>query len=253
MCQVNIYNVSKQILLIRGGNGMKISLVVTLAAVLFTAAVTLAVAVESDGSVILPAYKAVFGEEEVIGPLEDLGEESAETDVQELIRGCNEVQEYGIMPFPGASVYVAGHYRIQGKASWLPPDPGDEGKLTIEGVDTDGDCVRDDIELLIAGLLPMREQQGARYYLFEYARWRGVFLQQGLSGIEARHISEQLYIASECTYRNLGNDTLSRDLFDLVFAKFHNTFPRSDRYIANSALLGGWNTRKQILFPIPCL
>src|SRR5688572_12980807 len=38
--------------------------------------------------------------------------------------------------------------------SGLPPDPSDAGKVTIEGIDSDHDGVRDDVQRFIAGAYP---------------------------------------------------------------------------------------------------
>ena len=43
----------------------------------------------------------------------------------------------------------------------LPPDPGDAGKATVEGVDSDSDGVRDDLQRFIAAEYPDSERQRA--------------------------------------------------------------------------------------------
>lgn len=50
----------------------------------------------------------------------------------------------------------------------LPPDPGQVGKATIEGVDAKGDGVRDDIERAIVFAFPNNPQ--ARTVLFQMAK-----------------------------------------------------------------------------------
>lgn len=89
---------------------------------------------------------------------------------------CNSVEYGNPIPYPTISVFLKGRfYPLYGKADWLPNDPGVAGKNTIMGIDSDGDCVRDDIERIIARLLPSSNQKKARKYMFEYAKWRGYF------------------------------------------------------------------------------
>lgn len=135
---------------------------------------------------------------------------------------------------------------IRSQASWLPASPGEQGKTTIEGIDVDNDCVRGDIEYYIATLVPAADKHLARKHLFEYAKWRGQFLREDLSEQDAKALANLLYVARECTRRTLGDTADTTDKLECVFAKFHNTFPRSYRYIENNKLLGGWTTREEI-------
>ncbi|MFQ3613864.1 MAG: hypothetical protein SNJ68_09160 [Cyanobacteriota bacterium] len=50
----------------------------------------------------------------------------------------------------------------------LPPDPGEEGKRTLEGIDADGDGVRDDVQRAIYRLEPRDERK--RRAMLQYAR-----------------------------------------------------------------------------------
>ncbi len=50
----------------------------------------------------------------------------------------------------------------------LPPDPGEEGKQTLEGIDADGDGVRDDVQRAIYRLEPRDERK--RRAMLQYAR-----------------------------------------------------------------------------------
>ena len=45
--------------------------------------------------------------------------------------------------------------------SGMPPHPGEEGKQTVIGIDSDGDGVRDDIQIAIAKLIPDDPQKRA--------------------------------------------------------------------------------------------
>lgn len=205
---------------------------------------------EVEGTQMAVAYKCRDSE-----PL--LEETDKKIEQLEIIPGsislqCNEVESGNPIPYPQTTVSLTGKfYRFKGKSDWLPPDPGEAGKSTIEGLDSDGDCVRDDIERVIAELLPYSNQVMARKYMFEYAKWRGQFLKDGLSEEDYMEISRNLYISGECVLQNLEDDIDSTDLFDKVFSKFHNTYPRSYRYIDNNVLLGGWTTREDIIVTCP--
>lgn len=170
-----------------------------------------------------------------------------------LLLQCKPVEGDSV-PRPTTAVTMDEKFSIfSGKrADWLPPDPGAAGKRTIVGVDSDGDCVRDDIErYIVLELLPSSSQKKTRKYLYEYAKWRGQFLKySNLSTETAKEISRNLSEAGECVRRTLNNDLKAHELIDKVFAQFHNTFPRSYRYIDNLSLLGGWTTRET--FTIKC-
>ncbi|MEN9224177.1 MAG: hypothetical protein Q6L60_02440 [Thermostichus sp. HHBFW_bins_43] len=50
----------------------------------------------------------------------------------------------------------------------LPPDPGEEGKRTLEGIDADGDGVRDDVQRWIYRRYPNEERK--RKGMLRYAK-----------------------------------------------------------------------------------
>ena len=156
---------------------------------------------------------------------------------------CSAPAYDGELPFPMAVVTINGLFvPVRGKARWLPPDPQDAGKKTIEGIDSDNDCVRDDIEIFIAQKYPDFNQQKVRKFLFDYAKFLGLFLQQGLSRETAQYYSKSMFISLECARRELGDTPNTSKSLDEIFAKFHNTIPRSYKYIENNSLLGGTNS-----------
>lgn len=169
-----------------------------------------------------------------------------------IILNCKPPESGSPLPFPTTAITLKGSFYVYaGAADWLPPDPGELGKQTVLGIDSDGDYVRDDIELFIARLLPGGEQVKLRKYLFEYAQWRGQFLKSGLSTEYAKEISRNLYRSAECVRRLTNDDSQSRYYIDKVFSLFHNTFPRSYRYIDNNKKLGGWITREKTSVTCP--
>ena len=112
--------------------------------------------------------------------------------------------------------------------------------------------MRDDIERFIARTLPSGSQKKARKYIYEYAQWRGQLLKYSTLDKEiAKEISRNLYQSSECFYQKMNNDAKSREIINQVFSEFHNTFPRSYRYIYNNAKLGGWTTREIVDISCP--
>lgn len=138
-------------------------------------------------------------------------------------------------------------YILHNRAPWLSQVPGEEaGKMTIAGIDSDGDCVRDDIENYIATLLPAVEDSQGRKHLFAYAKWLGLFLKDDLIEEEAKELANLLYIASECAHQALGDTSATTDTLETIFAKFHNTSLRSYKFLENNTLLSGWTTREEV-------
>ncbi len=164
---------------------------------------------------------------------------------------CNPVEYGGSAPFLTAVAPLNGFYVIQGAAEWLPPLPGSSGNGTIAGIDADGDCIRDDIEHYIARKFNQQSQQKLRKYLFEYTVWMNHFLTLDISVDAAKTSSNNMAAAGECVDQILGNHTETKTVLDDLFAQFHNTFPRSNRYIDNLSQLGGWTTRETITVSCP--
>jgi hypothetical protein len=175
--------------------------------------------------------------------------------VEAISLQCNTVEIVDSFMPTGVSIPLKGSFFVisKGIEESLPPDPGAAGKSSKPGIDSDGDCVRDDIERFIAKRLPHSNKKKARKYLYEYAKWRGQFLisqQSGFTKSIGKEISRNLYRSAECFRRVLNDDTQSAEILDMVFSKFHNTFPRSYAYLDNNKLIGGWTTRETI--PISC-
>jgi len=137
--------------------------------------------------------------------------------------------------------------KLSNLPSWLPPHPGEKGEETIHGIDIDRDCVRDDIEHLIVKKFPKADQVQIRKYLFEYAIWLNEFLKPEITEVTARGISNELAKSGLCVKQLVGGGQSSLALKDM-FAEFHNTYPRSYRYIDNIGVISGWTTREDLLF-----
>ena len=164
--------------------------------------------------------------------------------------GCASPQTNAPITVPTAVVDLDVFYVIPGnpRADWLPPIPINPD-ATIHGIDADGDCVRDDIEHYIVRRYRQDSQYKLRKYLYEYAAWLDRFLIQGLSENTAKTAYRNMAAAGECVSRIIGDSAANKAIDDL-FARFHNTVPRSYRYLENLKRTSGWTTRETI--PVSC-
>jgi len=181
--------------------------------------------------------------------------------VNGLLSFCNPVEFEYVIRYEKTTtvIYLDDFYIIPGKreipADWLPPKLGIDtprGMVSIEGIDEDGDCVRDDIEHYIASQYSRKVDKHKRKYLFEYAKWMGMYLNDiNITVSSARSISIQLYRSAECVRRIHGDTAKTQDLLDNLFANYLNTWPRSYRYLNSDKRLNGWKTRESIYVSCP--
>ena len=122
-----------------------------------------------------------------------------------------------------------------GPGGGLPPDPGEEGKATLEGIDSDGDGIRDDIQRFIA--LDHPDSEKLRAALTQYAR----AIQEALLVRDDKALSlnaaSALDRVSECLRYILGPS--SPDVQNELHAQFLNTVARSRAYLTYDAQLFG--------------
>ncbi|MDP6583402.1 MAG: hypothetical protein QF535_02015, partial [Anaerolineales bacterium] len=117
----------------------------------------------------------------------------------------------------------------------LPPDPGEEGKLTLLGIDSDEDGVRDDIQRYIYFTYPDDEKLrlGLTYYAKEF---QGV-----LADADDREAAYEHAIMmarhGECLDYLKGDDSIY--ISRALRAEILNTRERSIAYITYSDNLGG--------------
>lgn len=117
----------------------------------------------------------------------------------------------------------------------LPPDPGEEGKKTLLGIDTDGDGVRDDIQRYIYLTYPddKKLRLGLTYYAIEF---QGV-----LKDADDREVCYDHAIKMdrhvECLFYLKGEEAV--DICNALRAEILNTRERSIAYIRYSDNLGG--------------
>lgn len=118
----------------------------------------------------------------------------------------------------------------------LPPDPGDAGKATLEGIDSDHDGIRDDIQRYIALTYWNRSdiQAGLRQYATAF--------QDSLMGADSKAVSlaneAKSAKAQECLRYRLGVEE-GYQAFRQLHAFALNTEARSHAYIAYNSQLGG--------------
>ena len=117
----------------------------------------------------------------------------------------------------------------------LPPDPGEEGKLTLLGVDSDEDGVRDDIQRYIYFTYPDDEklQLGLTYYAKEF---QGVLADANDREAAYNH-AVKMARHGECLFHIKGRGSIN--ICRALRAEILNTRERSIAYITYSDNLGG--------------
>jgi hypothetical protein len=117
----------------------------------------------------------------------------------------------------------------------LPPDPGEEGKATLEGIDADNDGIRDDIQRYIA--LTYADSQKTRASLRQAAIALQKIILESPGEESALRNTELETRASECIrYIHPEN---GRRIDNTLMAEFLNTIERSRAYLEYDAKLGG--------------
>jgi hypothetical protein len=120
----------------------------------------------------------------------------------------------------------------------LPPDPGEGGKATLQGIDVNQNGVRDDVERYIAYTYPEPSDAATRAALAQYA----IPLQQALmdTADETKALEHEKDIdrATECL-RYLHGSMPARGIRRSISLVLLNTSERSRAYLDYNAQLGG--------------
>ena len=122
-----------------------------------------------------------------------------------------------------------------GPGDSLPPDPGEPGKATLEGIDSDGDGVRDDIQRYIALTYPDSRKTREAFRQFALALDKATLVtsdeESALRNVESMHRAIEClwYIHSEHSIK----------MSDLLMAEYLNTYARSRAYLEYDAKLSG--------------
>jgi hypothetical protein len=117
----------------------------------------------------------------------------------------------------------------------LPPDPGEAGKQTLLGIDTDDDGLRDDIQRYI--YFTYTDEDKLRLGLRQYATELQGALADADDPNAAYNHAKILAHADECLFYLKGEDSF--DIGDALLAEILNTRERSIAYITYSNNLGG--------------
>ena len=117
----------------------------------------------------------------------------------------------------------------------LPPDPGEVGEATLEGIDSDGDGMRDDIQRFIA--LTHSDSARTRAALTQFASENFQALLDADSEEDSIDHARVIGHAIECLFYIHGED--APDVSDPVHAAIFNTVERSRAYLTYNAQLGG--------------
>ena len=122
-----------------------------------------------------------------------------------------------------------------GTGDELPPDPGEAGKVTLEGIDSDGDGLRDDIQRYIILTYPNSQKTMAALRQFSFALNKAIL--ESPDEESALNNTEFMHRASECLWYIHPDDGNRMD--DMLMAEFLNTLERSRAYLEYNSKLGG--------------
>ncbi|GHV08983.1 hypothetical protein AGMMS50229_18260 [Campylobacterota bacterium] len=133
----------------------------------------------------------------------------------------------------------------------LPPDPGAAGKATLEGVDSNHNGVRDDVEIAIWNYAPRDDQTRYRAALFQLAKYLQARVKQGSTGSV-----DDVFIVYQTQRRT--SDCIKKDgvgssgVDDLRFLQklVYNTALRAKA--DNNFNAKADHTWKEVHDPIPC-
>lgn len=118
----------------------------------------------------------------------------------------------------------------------VPPDPGEAGKQTLEGIDSDNDGVRDDIQRWI--VVNYLDSEKRRAALRQYVKIDQFFLVDADDKALSRMHAEERQRASICAYYvfDFEDAVIAKDK---IRAQLLNTEERSRAYLKADSQLGG--------------
>lgn len=125
------------------------------------------------------------------------------------------------------------------KAFMLPPDPGEAGKAILEGIDSDNDGVRDDLQIAIYERFPEDKYEEVRKVLLQRAKGVQGIILAGASGdatqienaqaIKSRSIDCALLVEKSAINQGLFTRYETDEiLFDWIYRLAINTDERGD-------------------------
>jgi hypothetical protein len=115
----------------------------------------------------------------------------------------------------------------------LPPDPGEAGKVTLEGIDSNNDGVRDDLEIAIYEYASKTEEENLRKAMRQDAKARQLAIIAGHTQ-DPQEIEEARkagFKSLMCAFRKMRSDYENWDFFTYMDGKAANTPERLVAYI----------------------
>ncbi len=109
--------------------------------------------------------------------------------------------------------------------SGMPPDPGESGKQTIEGIDSDNDGIRDDVERVVS--LMYASNAKARAFGYVMAKTYQTLIENpNMSKSEMKRVLLDIFQTSDCT-----DKATNHQVKEKIMPYVLNTYERSIRYI----------------------
>ena len=119
--------------------------------------------------------------------------------------------------------------------SGLPPDPGEAGMVTLEGIDSDQDGIRDDIQRYIALTYPDSQKTRAALKQFTLAFQEAIL--ESPDEASAMNNVEDMHRAQECLWYIHSRSSIK--MKNSLKAEYLNTMERSRAYLEYNKKLSG--------------
>ena len=118
----------------------------------------------------------------------------------------------------------------------LPPDPGDAGRTTLLGIDSDSDGVRDDVQRAIATRYPSNKNSQLALSQLAKGIQEAFIAQSANDANQLNDTFQKIVKATDCI-----TVTTAQPLQDIVFIQtlMSNTNVRSDAYVEVNAAASG--------------
>jgi len=121
-------------------------------------------------------------------------------------------------------------------SSNLPPDPGDAGKATLQGIDSDSDGVRDDVQIAIYERYPNDEPKRNALTQQAKALQEAIISGDSSNSNTINQVSKLVIDAVDCLHEKVGDATSEIGFLE---QKVVNTSDRSEAYIKFNEALNG--------------
>ena len=118
----------------------------------------------------------------------------------------------------------------------MPPHPGEEGKKTLEGIDSDGDGIRDDIEIYIASEYHNNPELHEALNRYAISKLKILVMSENEGFVLQEDQQSQRAIG--CVYHLLSTAE-ARSTLRKLRAVIHNTYERTSAAIVADRHLSG--------------